>query len=118
MISEPMLSISQFSLPVVFIGLDGRKYVNGVQLTWKVAGEENVNHYEVERSTDGENFASVANVSTAKKDTYTYLDVNNSSIVYYRIKNLTTMAAYKYSSIARISQWQIRNRYQGHSLSL
>jgi len=97
------IGISQSSLPVVFIGLEARKMSTGVQLTWKVAGEEDVNRYEVERSTDGKNFASIANISNTKKDTYTYLDANNNSVVYYRIKNVDNNGAYKYSSIARIA---------------
>jgi hypothetical protein len=89
-------------LPVHFIGFDAKKNLGGTQLTWKVAGEENVNRYEVERSTDGRNFSTVASVSTGKKDTYTYLDAQSASTVYYRIKNVDNDGKFKYSSVARI----------------
>ena len=90
-------------LPVSFIGFDAKKTTAGAQLTWKIAGEENVNHYEVERSEDGRNFASIAEVSTSKKATYTYMDASALSTVYYRIKNVDNDGKFKYSTIARIA---------------
>lgn len=95
-------TLSLAPLPVHFIGLDAKKASGGTQLTWKVAGEENVNRYEVERSTDGRNFTSVASVATGKRDTYTYLDAHTASTVYYRIKNVDNDGKFKYSSVARI----------------
>ncbi|HEX8315655.1 MAG TPA: T9SS type A sorting domain-containing protein [Flavisolibacter sp.] len=95
-------TLSLSPLPVHFIGLDAKKISGGTQLTWKVAGEENVNRYEVERSTDGRNFTSVTSVATGKKDTYTYLDAHTASTVYYRIKNVDNDGKFKYSSVARI----------------
>ena len=96
-------TLAQSPLPVNFIGFDAKKGSIGVQLTWKVAGEENVARYEVERSTDGRNFTTVGSVAVNKKDTYTYLDPTNNNVVYYRIKNVDNDARYKYSSIARIA---------------
>lgn len=96
-------TLAQSPLPVNFIGFEGKKVAGGVQLTWKVAGEENVNRYEIERSADGRNFVTVGSVGTNGKDTYTYLDATNSTTVYYRIKNVDNDAKFKYSTIARIS---------------
>lgn len=96
-------TLAQSPLPVSFIGFDAKRAANGISLVWKVGGEENVNHYEVERSLDGRNFLSIANITTIKKDTYTYLDPENNSLVYYRIKNVDNDGKFKYSSINRIS---------------
>lgn len=95
-------TLSLIPLPVNFVSIDARKATNGVQLTWKVAGEENVARYEVERSTDGRSFTTVVAIGKTGMDTYTYLDANNSSTAYYRIKNLDNDGKYKYSTIARI----------------
>lgn len=95
-------TLAQAPLPVNFMGFNAKKVSNGIQLTWKVAGEENVDRYEVERSADGRNFASIGSVSSTKSDTYNYFDANNSSTVYYRIKNVDIDGKFKYSTIARL----------------
>lgn len=97
-------TLAQAPLPVNFIGFEARKATGGVQLTWKVAGEENVARYEVERSTDGRTFATIATIARTGKDTYTFLDTDNANTtVYYRVKNVDNNATFKYSSIARFA---------------
>lgn len=90
-------------LPVSFIGFEAKRMAAGNQLTWKVAGEENVSRYEVERSTDGRSYATVATAGVTKKDTYTYLDAGANTTAYYRIKNVDNDGKFKYSNIARIA---------------
>ncbi|RYE50376.1 MAG: T9SS type A sorting domain-containing protein [Sphingobacteriales bacterium] len=90
------------ALPVNFMAFDAKKVSSGIQVTWKVAGEENVNRYEVERSLDGRNFTTLSTVATDKKDTYTYFDPSSNGTVYYRIKNVDNDGKYKYSTIARL----------------
>jgi hypothetical protein len=94
---------SEAPLPVSFITFEAKKTAGGVQLTWKVGGEENVARYEVERSTDGKNFAKVGTLSINGKNTYTYFDANSSTTAYYRIKNVDNDAKFKYSTITRIA---------------
>lgn len=95
-------TLSLFPLPVTFIGFDARKVSAGVQLTWKVGGEENVARYEVERSDDGRNFSKIGTVNKSGIGTYTYLDAATlGASVYYRIKNVDNDGKLKYSSIAR-----------------
>ena len=96
-------TLSQITLPVTFIGFDAKKVVNGVQLSWQTADVDNVNHYEVERSSDGHNFASIASVALSKNNSYSYLDVNAGGTVYYRVKNVDNDGKFKFSSIARIA---------------
>lgn len=94
--------LSQIPLPVTFISFEAKKIAAGVQLTWKVAGEENVARYEVERSTDGSNFTRIGTVNKSGLDTYNYDETTVvNSALYYRIKNLDNDGKYKYSSIAR-----------------
>jgi hypothetical protein len=100
-------TLSQAPLPVTFIGFTARKTTGGTELTWKVGGEENVNRYEVERSTDGRNFTTVGSIVSSKHDTYTYVDPTASSTVYYRIKNVDNDGKYKYSSVARITNGKL-----------
>jgi hypothetical protein len=95
-------TFSQIPLPVNFIGFEAKRLNSNVQLTWKVAGEENVSHYEVERSNDGRSFATIGNVSKTGRDIYTYTDATTSSTIYYRVKNVDNDGQFKYSTIARI----------------
>jgi hypothetical protein len=96
-------TLAAIPLPVTFIGLDAKRVNNNVQLTWKVAGEENVARYEVERSTDGRSFSTIASINAHGKDTYNYTDVVSSNTVFYRIKNIDNDGKSRYSIIARIA---------------
>ena len=96
-------TVANAPLPVTFVGFDAKKSSNGIQVTWKVAGEENVNHYEIERSEDGRSFTSISSVAIGKKDTYTYFDAGAGTTAYYRIKNVDNDGKFKYSNIARVT---------------
>lgn len=93
---------SLIPLPVTFISFEARSMSSSVQLKWTVAGEENVSHYEVERSNDGRSFASIGSISKTGRDTYIYNDAVVANAAYYRIKNVDNDGAFKYSTIARI----------------
>jgi len=95
-------SFSAAPLPVTFVGFDAKRMGGNVQLTWKVAGEENVARYEVERSTDGRNFTVIGSLATSKHDTYTFSDPNTASTVYYRVRNVDTDGKFKYTNVARL----------------
>jgi hypothetical protein len=95
-------TLSQIPLPVNFIGFEARKMNSNVQLTWKIAGEENVDRYEVERSEDGRSFTTIGTVARNGKDTYTYLDGNPPATGYYRVRNVDNDGKFKYSTIARM----------------
>jgi len=94
--------ISPAALPVAFIGFDATKVSSGVQLNWKTAGEENVNHYEVERSSDGQSFSSIGTVAPSKSNAYSYLDLSAGGTAYYRIKDVDNDGKFKFSNVARI----------------
>ena len=95
-------AMSQAPLPVTFIGFEAKKLGGNVLLTWKIAGEENVDRYEVERSDDGRTFRTIASIARHGKDTYTYSDANSNSTAYYRVRNVDNDGKFKYSTIARI----------------
>lgn len=46
-----------------------------VQLEWKVTGEENILHYELERSTNGTNFTTISNTSATQAVRYSSTDI-------------------------------------------
>jgi len=87
------------SLPVNFVGFEGRKEGNGIKLTWKVDVEEHAKGYEIERSSDGKNFTSIGFVAAAGQSTYSFVDVKAQPLAYYRIKGLDLDGKYRFSPV-------------------
>jgi hypothetical protein len=79
---------------------------NKVPLQWNVITETNARNYEVERSTDGNNFIALSSVTSAvvnANNSYTHTDAlpvtgNN----YYRIKQVNADGSVAYSNIAMV----------------
>jgi hypothetical protein len=76
-------------LPVKIISFTGAKKQGGNQLNWFVAEQTNILHYEIERSTDGRNFAKVGTVKATSllTDNYSFFDpMSISGTVFYRLR--------------------------------
>ncbi|MCP9751004.1 T9SS type A sorting domain-containing protein [Ferruginibacter sp. HRS2-29] len=77
-----------------------------VQLKWTTENEINSSHFEVERSTDGQNFAKIADVS-AKGGTVNNYSLDDAAGVaptlYYRLKIMDRDGKFTYSNIARVN---------------
>lgn len=95
-------TISLSPLPVTFLSFDAKTINNNVVLTWRVAGEENIVRYEVEKSSDGRRFATIGSVAKTGQNIYSYTDAISAGIVYYRIKNVGNDNTFKYSTVARL----------------
>jgi hypothetical protein len=95
-----------FLLPVVFKNIDAYAAGNGNQVSWTISSQSNVNHYEVEYSTDGSRFDKLANVNpvnTSQEQSYTYLhSIQNLTDGYYRIKVVDQDGAVQYSDIKKV----------------
>ena len=94
-------------LPVTFTAfytvLSGTK----VQLHWSTAQEINNHHFELERSTNGQKWNTVAVVRGAGtsyvQNKYTYTDKNVSEeMVYYRIRQIDVTGHSQYSSLRTV----------------
>jgi len=99
-------TFSLITLPVSFLKVEAQKAGNDVQLSWKVAGEENLTRYEVERSEDGRSFASIASVNGTGKTAYSYTDINRSGNAVYRIRSIEKEGKVTYSAAVRIASQQ------------
>jgi type IX secretion system substrate protein len=76
-------------LPIKLVYFQGAMENNQVVLQWKVAQNEAVDRFEVERSEDGINFVPAGTVfPKAKSDAnnYSYTETKNSYKIYYRLK--------------------------------
>jgi len=94
------------NLPVTYESFTVVPSNNGNQLKWVIGTQENVSHYEVEYSTDGINFSSVASVqpqSGTTHLTYNYIHkITNSAKGYYRIKSVDLDGSIMYSQVEEV----------------
>jgi hypothetical protein len=77
-------------LPVKFISFNVARQNNNILIQWATGEETNSSHYEVQRSKNGNDWNTIANITAAGNTTFThpysYTDKNVASkVVYYRI---------------------------------
>jgi len=94
------------ALPVNFTTVKAAQKNDGVQVEWKVATETNVHHYEVERSTDGNNFTKVGSVAATSNNntgaSYNWFDAKPNDNNFYRIKAVENSGDIKYSEVVNV----------------
>lgn len=99
-----LLGISGFSvLPINFISFEGQLLPSKeVQLDWKAETDNQFSHFEIERSTDQNNFKVIGQV--AKENPFTFIDEHPATgINYYRLRAVDIDGSVKYSKIIRIN---------------
>jgi hypothetical protein len=114
----PNMEICQSSvLPVTILSFTAN-YVsaNNVKVAWTTTNEINAAYFEVERSSDGTSFMSVAQVNTneSASPVHSY-SINdqlyniNSNVVYYRLRIVDNDGKYTYSNIIPVKLDQPEN---------
>ncbi|MEP7238527.1 MAG: hypothetical protein ABI685_11700 [Ferruginibacter sp.] len=81
---------------------------NNISVEWKVSNQVNIDHYEIEKSTDGTNFSKVgmqtATGINGSDAAYTWLDVNAvTGNNFYRIRSVGIGNEIKYSVIVKVT---------------
>ena len=90
-------------LPVNFVSFNAQAENIGTKLTWQVADQIDVVRYEVERSSNGNQFSKIGEVAAADVTTYSFTDRHPAQgTVYYRVKNVDVDGKFKYSTIVSI----------------
>jgi cytochrome c oxidase assembly protein Cox11 len=101
------LTISAGTLPVTFQSFYTTRESANVKLTWVTSQELNNSHFEVERSTDGRNYKTIAvvmgavNSNVINKYNYTDKSITNTA-VYYRIRQVDINGQAHYSAIRMV----------------
>ena len=101
-------SIEVAALPITLISFEIKSYKKDqVKLEWISASEINNAFYTIERSTDGLNFKSIANIDGAGNSdgtlSYSHVDLNpTSGISYYRLKQTDFNGEFTYSEIRSV----------------
>ncbi len=95
-------------LPVTFTSLTGSIRSGRAQLSWNIADEVNVDHYEVEESADGRRFQALTQVDAASRSSYQANDAQlNLGANYYRVKAVDIDGKLTYSKIIRLENGSV-----------
>ncbi|NML20500.1 hypothetical protein HHL16_06425 [Pseudoflavitalea sp. G-6-1-2] len=86
-------------LPLQFINVEARKSANGIEVSWKIAEDVNLSHFEVERSSDGKQFSTIAVVNNLP---YQITDKEPQAVNYYRIRAVSKDKRSAYSRTVRL----------------
>lgn len=116
-------------LPVNFANVKAYSKGTGVQLDWSNMTETDVLNYVVERSSNGVDFSTVANVMAKQNDggkaDYGFYDATPAAVNYYRIKSLEGNNTKKYSVVVKVDTKAVKadvvlypNPVTGNTLSL
>jgi hypothetical protein len=92
------------TLPVSFSHVDVKKEGTAAKLTWTIQTELNVLKYEVERSSNGNNYRKVGEVAATSLNQYTFTDDAPQDKNYYRIKSVDRDGKPGYSIVVSYSQ--------------
>lgn len=95
-------------LPVKLVSFTAVGSGNNSNIAWQTAGEVNAKSFELERSSNGTSFTTIASIpatgqsSEAKR--YTYIDASiPSGTVYYRLKMIDKDGSITYSPVAKVT---------------
>ncbi|MBB1283961.1 T9SS type A sorting domain-containing protein [Flavisolibacter sp. BT320] len=97
--------IASGALPVTLVSFEGAVKNNVVHLSWKTASEEGVKDFEVEKSTDGNNFVLIGTVAAENEKalhTYHFTDGQPAENNYYRLRMNDLSGSDKWSPVVTI----------------
>ncbi len=94
-------STSLNPLPVKFVSFTAKlRDMNSIWLQWKTGQEGNSSFFEVQRSTSGMDWTSIAHIASNGSGSYEFTDYSViTGIVYYRIKQVDENGPFTYSMI-------------------
>ena len=96
-------------LPLIVNQFNGNYSDGIIQLNWSTYSEINMEHFDVERSTDGNNFRQVGRINTSSGQlnsnaNYTYLDITaQRGTNYYRLAMVDNNGNYTYSKTIMVN---------------
>lgn len=97
-----------YILPVTIVEFKGNITSDAIaKLNWSVTNEININHYDLERSTNGSEFSKVAQVNAINASSSSAISNYNANdnvaglngIIYYRLKIVENDGTIKYSNV-------------------
>jgi len=99
-------------LPVSLSDFKGRLNSSDVELDWTSSTEQDLDFFDVEKSTDGKTFYSIGKVNaignSSSAQRYTLKDVQLNEVNYYRLKMVNADGSFDYSKVIVIKAAGIR----------
>lgn len=109
-----LVNFSNFILPVSISLFTAQWQQENISLHWKTENEVNSAYFDLERSTDGQNFIAIARLNASGHSTnttsYSYLDQNlppQVSVFYYRLKQVDIDGQFKRTSVVALNKKDI-----------
>lgn len=103
---ELVIDGSVIILPVQLISFSAVPTGNHVMFNWKTASEIHTSRFEIEQSTNGRDFTTLATIAAAGNSTveksYSYTGSLNVATTYYRLKMIDTDGKFTTSSILKL----------------
>ncbi|HEV7329624.1 MAG TPA: cadherin-like domain-containing protein [Flavisolibacter sp.] len=106
------------TLPVSITSFTGSIANQQAQLAWSVAQNQDGEAFEVQKSNDGRNFTTIAQINNTQKagsEQYNFADANFNATAYYRLKVINKNAAASYSKTVFLQE---KNSAGGSKLTL
>lgn len=103
------------TLPVKLLSFTGKSTTSGNLLNWKTTNEVNFSHFEIERSTDGRQFAKIGTMNSNTSGNYEFPDavVNSAAQYYYRLRMVDRDGKFTYSNIIRLGSFNPAKTFVG-----
>lgn len=100
--------VSPSPLPIDLVSFQGKRVPMGVELRWTTQSEHNNDYFELEKSTSGEKFGSVATIkgngTSSMAHHYEYLDTKVSTgTTFYRLKQVDFDGSFTYSNVISVN---------------
>jgi hypothetical protein len=103
-------------LPVQILSFTGTQQNNNVLLNWSIITPQEIDHFEIERSTNNSTYGKVGQLNSAVQlniqQSFSYPDdiTNvNSDVIYYRLKVITKSGEVKYSNVLVVRKTTVKN---------
>ncbi|RYE13440.1 MAG: T9SS type A sorting domain-containing protein, partial [Sphingobacteriales bacterium] len=92
-------------LPVTLLSFTGKAEAGFNRIQWQVENEE-LSHYELERSADGLQFVSISNITAMGSRSYEVEDndVNQAPVYFYRLKQVDKDGRFTYSATIKVTR--------------
>jgi hypothetical protein len=97
-----------FPVPLKLISFTAERRTGTSYLTWITENEENVDHFDVQRSYNANNFSTIGNVTarnTGTRQIYNFQDHSTlDGLAYYRIKSIDRDGKFSYSKTVVVAE--------------
>lgn len=122
--SEFNVAAPYSALPIELIDIRAEGIDDHIAVTWNVGSEQNVSHYELERSEDGITYQHIANIAanglqnTLQTYDYDDYDVRYFQLYYYKVKSVDYDGYYDYTPSVVASIYREMDGFDENSVTV